>query len=70
MSKEINLHWICPNCKDNVDFENQLKDVFDENGESEFIVEENCGLYFHTIFCPKCNANWVMSIGGMNKDTI
>ena len=59
-------YWICPKCQCKVDVLKQLVDVcFDEDGEAYFAVEEKCGLWFHTIFCPECNAAWVMNIGGM-----
>ncbi len=58
--------WECPKCHEKVDVLKQLvNSCFDENGEAEFAVEEDCGLWFHTIFCPKCGARWVMSISGM-----
>lgn len=58
--------WECPKCHEKVDALKQLvNSCFDENGEAEFAVEEDCGLWFHTIFCPKCRARWVMSISGM-----
>lgn len=58
--------WECPKCHEKVDVLKQLvNSCFDENGEAEFAVEEDCGLWFHTIFCPKCMARWAMSISGM-----
>ena len=60
--------WECPNCHAKVDVLKQLDSLFDEDGEAEFAVEKNCGLWFHTIFCPKCEARWVMSISGMELE--
>lgn len=61
--------WKCPKCNENVDALKQLVDsCFDEQGEAEFMVEKDCGLWFHTIFCPKCRARWVISISGMEED--
>ena len=67
---DINKYfWECPNCNTKVDALKQLVDTcFDEDGEAEFMVEEECGLWFHTIFCPKCRVRWVMSIGGMELE--
>lgn len=40
-------------------------EVFEEDdGEACFMVEEDCGLYFHTIQC-ECGAKWIMKISGM-----
>ena len=61
--------WYCPKCHEKVDCLKQLTDsCFDDDGEAYFAVEENCGLIFHTIFCPNCNAYWVMSTSGMCED--
>ena len=58
--------WECPNCHTKVDALKQLVDAcFDEECEAEFMVEKECGLWLHTIFCPKCRARWAMSISGM-----
>ena len=58
--------WECPNCHEKVDVLKQfVNSCFDKEGEAEFAVEEGCGLWFHTIFCHKCRARWVMSISGM-----
>lgn len=58
--------WECPQCHEKVDALKQLvNSCFDEDGEAEFAVEEGCGLWFHTIFCPKCRAEWIMCISGM-----
>lgn len=59
------LHWKCPNCKEKVDFNNQMDYVFDEDGEADFDPKK--GLYFHTIVC-NCGANWIVSISEMNTD--
>lgn len=67
---DINKYfWECSNCNTKVDALKQLVDTcFFEDGEAQFMVEEGCGLQFHTIFCPKCRARWVMSIGGMELE--
>lgn len=58
--------WECPNCGEKVNAMEQIADCFDEKtGEAEFSVEDGCGIIFHTIFCHKCKARWVMSISGM-----
>jgi len=57
------MYWKCPNCKSKVDFEKQLKYVFDEKGEAEFDPET--GLWLHTIECGKCDAEWTMSVSKM-----
>lgn len=64
---DVNYYWWeCPHCNSKVNAMEQIADCFDgENGEAEFSVEKNCGLVFHTIFCPKCRAQWVMGISGM-----
>lgn len=64
---DVNKYYLeCPNCQTKVDALKQLVDVcFFEDGEAQFMVEEGCGLWLHTIFCPKCGARWGMSIGGM-----
>ncbi len=56
------MHWKCPNCKEKVDFAEQMSLVFDEDGKSEFDAER--GLIFHTIMCD-CGANWTVSISDM-----
>jgi len=68
----LNLYWTCPICGSKVDFTEQLTGIcFDEqDGEANFDVNENGGIIFHNIFCPRCNASWVMSIGGMNKSEL
>ncbi len=61
----MNQWWKCPKCGSKVDFTRQMFDVFDfEDGEANFAMDRNCGLYFHTIMCS-CGANWVVSISGM-----
>lgn len=62
-----NYYWECPKCQSKVDVLNQLvRDCFDgETGEAEFSVEENGGLWFETIFCPKCKAKWILSTSGI-----
>lgn len=63
------LWWECPQCHSRVDAGNQMQPCFDsETGEAEFAVEEDSGLYFHTIFCPECKAKWVLSISGMLRE--
>jgi len=69
--QKIEMWWQCPNCKKKVDFEEQLREVFDvwfkdSDGEAEFAVEKDCGLWFHTISC-NCGAEWIISISGMNN---
>lgn len=60
--------WICPKCKTKVNALEQLVDwVFEDDGEASFMVGKNEGLYFYTIICPECEAEWVMSISGMNE---
>ena len=63
-----NYFWKCPNCYEKVDALKQLASLFDETGEADFAVEKDCGLWFHTIVCPKCEAEWVLSISGMERD--
>jgi len=58
------MYWKCPNCKSKVDFEDQMKEVF-ENGEADF--EPVKGLFMHTIVCDICDADWIVSISKMNK---
>ena len=60
--------WKCPNCYEKVDALKQLTSLFDETGEADFLVEKDCGLWFYTIICPKCEAEWVLSISGMEQD--
>ena len=56
-------YWICPNCGQKVKALQQLVDsTFEEEGEASFSVGKNGGLYFHTIICTKCNAEWIVSI--------
>lgn len=59
------MFWICPLCGNEVKFEEQVKQLFDEIGEAEFDPES--GLYFHTIICDGCDSNWTMTISGRNK---
>lgn len=67
----MKLWWTCPNCGSEVDFTEQMDSCFDpESGEACFEVDETGGIIFHTIFCPKCNASWVMSIDGMSKSEV
>lgn len=61
------MYWECPNCKDKVNFEEQMNDVF-EGGEADFDPE--LGLFFHTIMCDSCNANWIVSISKMHLEEI
>lgn len=60
-------YWECPNCHAKVNaLESLVNSCFDEeNGEAWFMVEKDCGLWFHTISCSKCKAEWVLSISGM-----
>ena len=61
--------WNCPNCNNKVNALKQLvNSCFFDDGEAQFATEENCGLWFHTIFCPKCEARWTMSISGMELE--
>ena len=48
-----------------VDFENQMKDVFSVDDEADFCVES--GLWLHTITC-ECGAEWYVGISGINLD--
>lgn len=61
------LWWKCPNCGTKVDFYKQMQYVFSENNEADFTPEE--GLWFHTIFCPCCNANWKTGISKIDKSS-
>lgn|GEM_PF-6177844 len=58
------LFWICPNCGNRISFTNQLYEIFDhETGEA--IFDPETGVFFHTLVCDGCCAEWVMAIGRM-----
>lgn len=60
--------WKCPKCHEKIYVLKQLADyLFDEDGEAEFSVEKGCGIWFHVIDCPKCNARWTMNVSGMEE---
>lgn len=62
--------WYCPKCHEKVNCLEQLIDTCfdDDDGEAYFAVEKDCGLWLHTISCPKCDAHWIMSISGMYEN--
>lgn len=55
----MDLWWNCPNCKEKVDFSQEVSVVFDEDGEADFSPSK--GLFFYTLFCS-CGNQWVVSI--------
>lgn len=60
----MNLYWQCPNCKEKVNFSEEMSYVFDEEGEADF--DPSRGLFFHTIYC-ECGINWNVSISKPEK---
>lgn len=66
----MNFWWKCPNCGNKVDFTEELKDSCFDSEDGEACFEPETGIFFHTIFCHMCEASWVMSIGGMNREFI
>lgn len=56
------MYWKCPNCKEKVNFTDQMEYVFDEDGEADF--DPKRGLMFNVIDC-KCGAEWTVSISKM-----
>ena len=68
----MELWWTCPNCGTKVSFTGELLGTcFDkDDGEAYFETGPSGGILFHTIFCSKCRATWIMSIGGMSKEFI
>ena len=65
--RSINLYWRCPKCNEIVDFTKGMREVFSGNTQDgyEADFDPKDGLYFHTIFCEKCDSNWVVSISGI-----
>ena len=63
----MKLWWRCPKCNEKVDFQIQLEDCFEENGEAVFSVEEKEGSLLHGISCKKCGVSWMVFIGGMEE---
>lgn len=62
----MSLYWKCSKCKEKVDFEFQMCEVFDENEEADF--DPSSGLMMHTISCGNCDTNWIVSISKPFRD--
>ena len=56
------LWWVCPICGHKVSFLDQLKDVFEEDGEASF--DPKYGILVHSIICT-CGAIWTLSLDGL-----
>lgn len=66
-----NYYWICPNCGSKVDALKQLVDAcFDDDGEASFNVDKDGSIIFHTVFCPECEAKWMIHSSGMILDEV
>lgn len=62
----IKLFWKCPDCEKEVNFTEQLLELFDEeNGEALFVPE--LGVYIHTISC-ECGCDWLMCISSVSRE--
>lgn len=63
----MNLWWYCPKCGEKIDFQKQLEECFEEDGEASFLVTEKDGTLLHRISCDNCNINWTLFIGGLEE---
>ncbi len=63
----MKLWWYCPKCNEKIDFQNQLEDCFEDDGEAMFSVqEEDCSL-LHRISCSTCKVSWMVFISGLEE---
>lgn len=56
------MWWECPSCGKRVDFNEQISELFNNNGEAYF--DPNRGVWFHTIEC-ECGCKWIMTLSGI-----